>query len=101
MVIGGIETKYRRIRLKITLNRNAKTIEEFIYNNFKEGTHFTHDDWTGYNFLNNNINYSQESQNHGRGDFEEGYHSISHIEFLWANLTKILTTLYGFLPGSN
>ena len=99
-VIGGIETKYRRIRREITLNRIAQTIEEFIYNNFKEGVHFTHDGWTRYNFLKNNINYSHESHNHERSDFGEGYHSTSHIESLWAYLKKILTTLYSILPGS-
>ena len=76
-------------------------LEKFVNDNFMEGTHFTHDGWTGYNFLSNNINYSHESHYHGNGDFGEGYHSTSHIESLWANLKKILTRLYGILPGNN
>ena len=42
-VIGGIETKYRRIRLAITKIRNSVTLENFVNDNFLEGTHFTHD----------------------------------------------------------
>ena len=45
-----------------------------------EGTHFTHDRWAGYNFLNNNINYTHESHQHGGADFGIGFHSTSHIE---------------------
>ena len=57
-VIGGIETKYQKIRLTTTQSRDMQTLEKFVNDNFMEGTHFTHDGWTGYNFLNNNINYS-------------------------------------------
>ena len=58
----------KKIRLVITKVRNIPALENFVYENFKEGTHFTHDGWTGYNFLNNNINYTHEAHNHANGD---------------------------------
>ena len=57
-VFGGIETKYRKLRLSITKIRSAAALENFIYENFKEGIHFTHDGWAEYSFLDNNINYN-------------------------------------------
>ena len=38
-----------------------------MYDNFNEGTHFTHDGWAVYNFLNNNLNYTHETHHHGDG----------------------------------
>ena len=65
-VLGGIETEEQIIRLAITKIRNTATLENFVYENFKEGTYFTLDVWAGYNFLDNNINYTRETHNHGR-----------------------------------
>ena len=100
-ILGGIETKYRRIRLAITKVRNVINLENFVNENFLEGTHFTHDGWAGYSFLNNNINYSHEVHNHGRGQFGFDYSSTAHIENLWANMKKILITIYGIMPQKN
>ena len=100
-VLGGIETKDKNIRLSITKIRNIDNLENFVYENFIEGTHFTHDGWNSYNFLNNNINYTHETHNHGAGDFGNGLHSTSHIENLWANLKKIITKIYGVMPQKN
>ena len=88
--IGGIETKNKRIRLQLIKQRNTAAISNFVYSNFLEGTHFVHDTWIGYNFLNNNINYTHEIHVHGGGDFGIGYHSTSHIENYWARLKKKL-----------
>ena len=82
-VIGGIETKYKKLRLTTTQSRDIQSLEKFVNDNFMEGTHFTHDGWTGYNFLNNNINYTHDSHNHGNGDY-----STSHIESVWDTLKK-------------
>ena len=68
-VVGGIETKLKNIRLDIIRMRNSSNLERFILNHFREGTHFTHDVWAGYSFLNNNINYIHETHLHGGGDF--------------------------------
>lgn len=46
--IGGIETKYRRIRLMLSKSPNSAIMENFVNENFLEGTHFTHDGWAGY-----------------------------------------------------
>jgi hypothetical protein len=63
-VIGGVDTKLKNIRLDITRHRNATNLEKFLLNHFREGIHFTHDWWSGYNFLNNNINYTHETHNY-------------------------------------
>ena len=85
-IVGRLETKYRRMRLEIIKIRNATNLEIFVNNNFKEDTHFTHDGWAGYTFINDNMNYIHESYNHGGGDFGYGYgyNSTSHIENMWA-----------------
>ena len=100
-VLGGIETEEKKIRLAITKVRNIPTLENFVYENFKEGTHFTHDGWAGYNFLDNNINYTHERHNHGAVDFGFGAHSTSHIESLWSYLKEIITKIYGITPQKN
>ena len=97
-VLGGIETEEKKIKLAITKVRNIPTLENFVYENFKEGMHFTHDGWAWYNFLNNNINYTHERHNHGAGDFGFGAHSTSHIESLWSYLKEIITKIYGIIP---
>lgn len=74
-VVGGVDTKLKNIRLDIIRQRNTTNLAIFVNNHFREGTHFTHDGWSGYNFLDNNINYTHETHNHGSGDL--GYlHSI-------------------------
>ena len=45
-IIGGIETKFPRVRLEITKSRSSTEIFNFINNNFLEGTRFTHDNWS-------------------------------------------------------
>lgn len=55
------------MRLEIIKIRNSTNLEIFVNNNFKEGTHFTHDGWPGYTFLNDKMNYTHEIHNHGRG----------------------------------
>ena len=77
------------MRLEILKQRTSQNLEIFVNNNFMEGTHFTHDGWAGYNFLNDNINFSHESHFHGGGDFGFGYCSTSYIENMWAFLKKI------------
>lgn len=79
-VIGGIETKYSRIRLMLSNSRNTTILENFVNENFLEGTHFIHDGWAGYRFLSNNINYTHEIHHHGGGDFGLGEHSTAHLE---------------------
>ena len=100
-IIGGIETKERRIRLCISKERNMQAIENFVNQNFLEGTHFTHDGWSGYSFLNNNINYTHETHIHGGGEFGYGLHSTSHIESIWANLKKLIVGMYSIIPNKN
>ena len=74
-MIGGIETKRRSVRLIFSKDRTAQIIEKYIYDNFLEGTHFTHDNWLSYNVLNGNLNYSHETHHLD--------YSTSHIENYW------------------
>ena len=78
-IIGGVDTKLKNIRLDIIRERNANNISLFIYNHFREGTHFTHDGWGGYDFLENDINFTHEPHNHSDGFFGEGERSTSHL----------------------
>jgi hypothetical protein len=87
-VVGGIETKLKNIRLDIIRVRNSSNLEKFILNHFREDTHFTHDSWAGYNFLNNNISYIHETHVNGGGDFGYSLHSTSYIEGLWMEIKK-------------
>ena len=83
-VVGGIDTHLKNLRLDIIRQRNSNNLEIFVNNHFLEGTHFTHDGWQGYNFLNSDINYTHEIHNHGAGDFGLSSHSTSHIEAVWS-----------------
>lgn len=98
MGIRRHETKERRVRLSISIIRNAQTLDNFINDNFYEGTHFTHDGWAFYAFVNNNPNYTHETHNHCAGNFGYSLHSTVHIENLWANLKKYITSIYGIMP---
>ena len=64
MAFDEKETKYRKLRLSITKIKIATTLKKFINENFKESTHFTHNRWAEYSFLDNYINYTYESHQH-------------------------------------
>lgn len=100
-VVGGVDTCLKNIRLDILRIRNSANISTFIYNHFKEGTHFTHDGWRGYDFLDNDINFTHETHNHGAGDFGLGERSTSHIESLWAEIKREFFSIYGIIPMNN
>ena len=55
----------------------------------------------GYNFLNNDQNFTHEIHNHGHGDFGTGKNSISHAEVLWAEMKKDFFAIYGIIPMNN
>ena len=93
--------KFKKFKLDIIRERNADNLKIFIYNHFREGTHFTHDGWNGYNFLNNDQNFTHETHNHGHGDFGNGKNSTSHIEALGAEIKKEFFSIYGIIPMNN
>ncbi len=99
--MGAVDTSLKSIRLDIIRERNGNNLSIFVYNHFREGTHFTHDGWGGYNFLNNDINYTHETHNHRRGDFGLDKKSTSHIEALWAEIKKEFFSIYGIIPMNN
>ena len=92
-IVGGVDIKLKNIWLDIIKQRNETNLAIFILNHFREGIHFTHNGWTGYNFLINNINYNHKIHNHGNGDFWVGYHINSHIEALWTEIKKELNKI--------
>ena len=101
-LLGGIETKERRVRLILTKNRNSATIEKFVYDNYLEGTHFVHDSWPAYaNFFDNTISYTHETYVHQAHHFGIGSHSTAHIENYWAQFKKLLIRIYGIIPKKN
>ena len=52
-------------------------------------------------FLENEINFTHETHNHGAGDFGRGERSISHIQSLWAELKIEFFSIYGSIPMNN
>ena len=101
-LLGGIETKERRVRLLFTKNRSAAIIEKFVYENFLERTHFVHDAWPAYtNIFDNNINYTHETYVHQASHFGIGSHSTADIENYWAQLKKLIIRIYGIIPKKN
>ena len=81
--------KQKNISLDILRQRNRTNLEKFVWNHFRERTHFINAKWSEYNFLNNNINYTQETHNHGSGDFDFSANGISHIETICAEIKKV------------
>jgi hypothetical protein len=80
---------------------NSSNLERFILNHFRKGTHFKKDAWAGYNFLNKNIKYTDETHVHGGGDFGYSLHSTSYIEGLLEEIKKLMMKIYGIIPMNN
>ena len=97
-LIGGIETIEKRIRMILSKERNSVKLADFVYSNFYEGTHFTHDGWAGYAFFTNNISFTAEEHIHGGGDFGYGPGSTSYIESLWNYIKKLFIRIYFIMP---
>lgn len=97
-LIGGIETIDKRIRMILSKERNSVKLADFVYSNFYEGTHFTHDGWAGYAFLTNNISFTAEEHIHGGRDFGYGPASTSYIESLWNYIKKLFIRIYFIMP---
>ena len=89
-----METKEKRILLALSIERNFLKLEKFANQNFYLGTHFTHDGWNGYAFLNNNIDFIHEEHLYGGGDLGYGNNSTSYIEGLWNLIKKIFNLIY-------
>ena len=84
-LVGGIETKSRKMRLDILPSRDSIHLKNFVNNHIKPGTTIVTDGWPGYNFLDNDENsvWPHEVYNHGAGNFGIGEHSTTHIENTW------------------
>ena len=85
-VLGAINTSSKKLRLEITFDRDKETLKRFINTHIKYGNRIVHDMWAGYNWLANDINYTNSPHSHGHGDFGYGLDSTSHIESVWGNL---------------
>ena len=49
-ILGGIETKGGKARIKLSKSRNFEALSEFVNSNFYEDSHLN-DSWPGYNFF--------------------------------------------------
>ena len=83
------------------MERNRENLEFFVMNHFLPRARFIYDRWAGYNFLNNNLNYTHEIHNHGARYLSNGLKSTSHIESLWSKLKAKIKGLYLFIPKNN
>ena len=82
--------------------RNSENIKIFITNHLIPWTNLTHDDWLGYNCIDENDSlWTHETHNHRAGDFGNGTHSASHIEGYWCFLKTVLKKLYPIFPNNS
>lgn len=88
-VMGAIERDTRRIKLAIIPNRKRDTLENFIRNKVREGSHINTDAWYAYSEL-NLLGYTHEAFNHSKGHFSE----TNQIEGLWSVMKRHLRHLY-------
>lgn len=64
-VVGGVErTAERKLFVVEVENRNAETLKEIIEEYVIHGSIIYTDCWRGYNFLNNNENFTHQTVNH-------------------------------------
>ena len=78
-------------------HRNFVNLKKFVQNHIIPWTNFTHDGWQGYNFLDGDDSvWTQETHNHGHGDFGYCSHSTSYIEGYWSEFKKTINNIYDY-----
>ena len=96
IVIGAIEPKTRRIKLKIITDRDQDTFEAFTEANVSSGAVVMTDSHASYNDL-GSLGYTHYSFNHSKGE----YANTNQIENLWGVIKRYLRRLYGCVPTKN
>ena len=92
IVVGAIERDTRRVRLQVIPDRAQGTLELFLSNTVRRGSHITTDAHAGYSDL-EFYGYTHERCNHSFGHFGP----TNMIENFWGVLKRSLRRLYGRL----
>ena len=90
IVIGGIETDTRRLRLQVIPDADQDSIELFLQSWVERSSHLITDAAMAYNGV-EWLGYTRESYNHSKGHFGES----NHIECIWSAMKRHLRKLYG------
>lgn len=93
IVMGGIETDTRRLRLQVIPDADQDSIELFLQSWVSRDSHLITDAamvYSGVEWL----GYSREAYNHSIGHFGQS----NHIECIWSALKRHLRKLYGCIP---
>lgn len=96
IVIGGIETDTRRLRLQIIPDTDQDSIELFLQAWVARDSHLITDCAAVYNDV-EWLGYSRESYNHSKGHFGES----NHIECIWSSIKRHMRKLYGCIPTTH
>lgn len=91
-VIGGVErTEQRNMFVCIVQNRNAETIKDLVYRHVHTGSKIFTDYWKGYDWLDEDANYSHEKVNHSLHfkDPETAVHTNT-IEGTWSGIKRCI-----------
>lgn len=93
IVIGGIETDTRRLRLQVIPDTEQDSIELFLQAWVSRDSHLITDCSSSYNGV-EWLGYTREAYNHSIGHFGQS----NHIECIWSALKRHLRKLYGCVP---
>ena len=86
-LVSAIDTTTKNIRLDVLSEKSGSNLKIFVTNHIIPGSNIVHDDWEGYNFLDDDDSVrTHETHNHCHGDFEWGPHHISYIEAFFQNI---------------
>lgn len=74
-------------------------MKKIINAHIETGNIITSDGWAAYSWLDLPFSgYVHSVHNHGKGDFDNGLDSTSHIETLWSHLKTIIRKIYYIFP---
>ena len=93
IVIGGIETDTRRLRLQVIPDADQDSIELFLQAWVSRDSHLITDAAMAYNGV-EWLGYSREAYNHSKGHFG----ASNHIECIWSAMKRHMRKLYGCIP---
>lgn len=93
IVIGGIETDTRRLRLQVIPDADQDSIELFLESWIDRGSHLVTDASASYNGV-EWLGYTRDVYNHSTGHFGMS----NHIESIWSAMKRHMRKLYGCVP---
>jgi len=101
-LLGIIDNASKDFRLEAVFNRDEITIKSFISRNVEIGNNIVSDDWSSYDYLDNNFSgYSHIKHVHGHRDFGFGIQSTSHVESIWEQIKSKIKESYHIIPPNN